>query len=206
LLRKLDETQFVPGAEAIVLSEHVTYWDGLGWKDPFAMKSMTQHQQQYAARFGLSSVYTPQAVVDGAAQLVGSDERGLTRAIAQAAAEPKIDLSIGEAGWSDGRLQFTISSNAKSSNAILIAALAEDVTGSSVLRGENAGRTLRHVAVVRTMQELPPDWRSGRKLTLSSPDAQAEGSSHKSPMRLVVFMVDRHTGHVLGIAEQAIHS
>src|SRR6202789_4199856 len=89
LLAHLDETQSVPGAQVIVLSEHVTYWNQDGWHDPFSMDAMTDRQKQYGDQFGLSDVFTPQAVVDGAAQMVGSDERGLEQAVERAAASPK---------------------------------------------------------------------------------------------------------------------
>src|SRR5580698_4827420 len=83
LLAHLDETQSVPGAQVIVLSEHVTYWNQDGWHDPFSSDALTDRQKEYQNRFGLSDVYTPQAVVDGAVQMVGSDERKLTAAVAQ---------------------------------------------------------------------------------------------------------------------------
>src|SRR6516162_9306733 len=68
LLAQLDTTQFVPGANAVVLSEHVTYWNHQGWSDPFSLDEMTARQQQYVNRFGLQDSYTPQMVVDGATQ------------------------------------------------------------------------------------------------------------------------------------------
>ena len=70
LLARLDANQFVDGARAIVLSEHVTYWDQQGWRDPYSLDIVTYRQQDYADHFGLSSPSTPQVVVDGTAQLL----------------------------------------------------------------------------------------------------------------------------------------
>ena len=75
MLEKLDRLQPVRGAELVVLSEHVDYWDGIEWRDPYSTHEYSERQQAYAEHFGLDSVYTPQVVVDGRAQLVGSDER-----------------------------------------------------------------------------------------------------------------------------------
>src|SRR5438128_11176802 len=73
LLRTLDSTQPIPGTQLIVLSEHVDYWDDLGWRDPFSSHQFTQRQGVYAERLHLATSYTPQMVVDGAIQFVGSD-------------------------------------------------------------------------------------------------------------------------------------
>src|SRR5271167_1017855 len=74
LLEKLDLSQPVPNAQVIVLSEHVTYWDDGGWRDPFSLQDVTTRQGDYASRFRLSGPYTPQMVVDGDSEFVGSDE------------------------------------------------------------------------------------------------------------------------------------
>src|SRR5262245_55634142 len=73
ILARLVAEQSVAGAEVIGLGEHVDYWDQLGWKDRFASAALTSRQQAYGARFNIDSVYTPQMIVDGRAQLVGSD-------------------------------------------------------------------------------------------------------------------------------------
>ncbi len=76
LLEKLIATQPIAGAEIIGLGQHVDYWDRLGWKDRFSSAALTARQQLYQTRFGTESIYTPQMVVDGRAEFVGSDAVG----------------------------------------------------------------------------------------------------------------------------------
>ncbi len=199
LLAELDATQFVPGAEAIVLSEHVTYWDSQGWRDPFSMEEATDRQQHYASLFGLNDVYTPQAVVDGAAQMVGSNANALARAVAEEAAKPRIALTLEGARWENGVAEFSVHATAPA-NARLYAALAADATHSEVTRGENAGRTLHHVAVVRVIKEFDPEAADGRPLQLKG-GGLANMKDATGPVRLVVFLADKKSGHVLGVAE-----
>jgi len=199
LLALLDEKQPVPGVHAIVLSEHVTYWNQDGWHDPFSSDALTDRQKQYGDRFGLSDVFTPQVVVDGAAQLVGSDGRGLQQALEHAASAAKQELSIEDAQWSGGQVHFSIHGGSGDAKAGVMAALAEDSAQSSVKHGENAGKDLRHVAVVRVMADMGKGANDGRALTLKVPPGIPS-----SPMRVVVFQFDRHNGHVLAVAEKTI--
>lgn len=200
LLARLDATQFVPGAQAIVLSEHVTYWNRQGWRDPFSLDAMTERQERYVARFALESSYTPQLVVDGAAQVVGNDAAAVTGAVAHAAASPKTDLVIRAANWKDGAVQFSVH-GVVGSGERLSAAVAEDATRSEVARGENAGRTLHHVAVVRNLKEFGSEQADGRLLRVPATNLS---SAEKGPLRLVVFMVDQKTGHVTAVAERTL--
>ena len=202
LLERLDATQFVPGAQAIVLSEHVTYWNHLGWRDPFSFDAMTERQEQYVARFGLDSGYTPQMVVDGAAQFVGNDPAKLSAAVARAAAKPKLKIAIEDAHWEDGALSFSVRAD-NSTGATLVAALAQNAARSEVARGENAGRTLHHVAVVRAMKEFGSKATDGRPQRLSGAVSSGVDKSG-NPLRLVVFLADRKTGHVVAAAEQIL--
>jgi len=202
LLARLDSTQFVPGAEAIVLSEHVTYWDRLGWRDPFSSDTVTERQRQYATHFGLSDVYTPQMVVDGSAQFVGSDAVSLEKAIARAAASPKPEIQVEDIGSTDDTVHFSARAPA-GLHGTLVAALAEDAATSAVARGENAGRTLHHVAVVRVLKAMGTDAAAGRSFTLKLP-GEMRNASQSANLRLVVFLADRHSGHILAVAEHPV--
>src|SRR6516225_11958577 len=89
LLEVFDQSQPVTNANLIVLSEHVDYWDRLGWKDPFSSPQFTIRQQDYADRYSREGVYTPQLVVDGRFALVGSDSREANAAIQKGRAGTK---------------------------------------------------------------------------------------------------------------------
>src|SRR5581483_5443632 len=92
-LEKLDQ-QPVPGADMIVLSEHVDYWNHIGWKDPYSASFYSQRQNAYARRFGLDSVYTPQMVVDGTSEFVGSNSGQADKAFRKALGIPKIPVHL----------------------------------------------------------------------------------------------------------------
>lgn len=153
LLSKLAKEQPVAGVQVIPLGMHVTYWDELGWKDPASLPDATARQQAYSRVWGEDRVYTPQAVIDGRQELVGSDESGVRRAIASAARQPHARLAVTAAF--DGADTIVakvwasdIPSDAKDHVYIRLY-LAENGLTSVVRRGENGGRTLYHDAVVR---------------------------------------------------------
>ena len=202
LIAKLDATQFVPGAQAIVLSEHVTYFDHDGWRDPYSSEAMTKRQQKYGANLGLESSYTPQVIVDGAAQVVGSDLEGLKKAIVQAATLPKPEIQIEDLGSTEDEINFAAYAPA-GMNGTLMAALAEDVDEPIIAKGENVSRTVHHVAVVLVLNDMGPDVADGRPLTLKLPSAIADGRQSEK-LRLVVFLADQSNGRVLGVAERLI--
>jgi hypothetical protein len=157
LLERLDRAQPARGAELIVLSEHVDYWNDIGWKDPYSSHEYSERQSAYAGHFGLSSIYTPQMVVDGHFEFVGSDERRAAQAIDNAMKGDKTPVHISSIRLSDdntialhletGPLPPSIAGH----SAEVWIATADDRDESHVSRGENAGRTLRHVAVLRNL-------------------------------------------------------
>jgi hypothetical protein len=202
LLAKLDATQPISGVQAIVLSEHVTYWNHQGWSDPFSFEMMTERQEDYGRRFGLDSNYTPQMVVDGVEQFVGSNSRALVAAVEKEQKTPKQSIVIDGATWDHGAAQFSIRASVPT-GARILAVLAADSTHQEVSSGENAGRTLRHTAVVRVMRDFGADAGDGRQLKLPG-GPLTQKTETAGPVRLIVFLVDRKTGHVLGAAEQTL--
>jgi hypothetical protein len=148
--------QPVAGANIIVLSEHVDYWDSLGWRDRFSSHQLTERQTAYAEHFRTDGPYTPQMVVDGTAQFVGSDSSRAFREIAQSARGAKVALNLSpiavRGGVASG--EVSVAAGATLPKADLYAALVEVTANTRVQRGENGGRTLQHVSVVRTMQRI----------------------------------------------------
>jgi hypothetical protein len=201
VLAQLD-TQGFPGAQVIVLSEHVTYWNHLGWADPFSFDDIDLRQQSYVRQFGLDSPATPQFVVDGAMQLAGSNPPVLAGFITRTADAPKIAIEIGNAHReANGSIAFTVRA-ATAAKGTLFAVLAENATRSEVSHGENAGRTLHHVAVVRVMKEFGSNATDGRVLELSGSNVN-RAEKDGGPLRLVVFLVSH--SHVVGAAEQTLN-
>ncbi len=184
LLEKLDREQPFPGAEIIALSEHVDYWNYIGWNDPYSSPAFSQRQQEYAQRFRTTGPYTPQMIVDGTAEFVGSDAAKAGSAIQAAARRPKLSIRIRPS--SEGKV--TIESDPLPRGAHLYLATAIDSASSNVLRGENKGRKLHHVAIAQNLRRLGANERE-----LQIPRDQP-GS------RLIVFAQESGPGKVLGAA------
>src|SRR5215471_9948128 len=100
LLERLERSQPVSGAQIVVLSEHVDYWNRIGWADPYSSPAFSARQEQYARHFRTQGPYTPQMVVDGRNEFVGSDARTAESAIRAAAKHPKSTINIAEDGGS----------------------------------------------------------------------------------------------------------
>jgi len=198
LLESLDRDQNIPGARVVVLSEHVDYWNYEGWRDPFSSREVTARQEAYVASLSQDSAYTPEAVVDGARGLTGSDRRGLVSAIEQAAQQPKAALAIANPASSGGVVTADLTAAALPA-ADLYAVLADDHDESSVSRGENSGRHLTHVAVTRVIEKL-----GALNDGFSGPIRIGLPINDTARMRLVVFAQERKTGHILGVAEASL--
>ena len=223
VLARLAEKQPAPGVQLLVLSEHVDYWNSLGWRDPFSDGQFTDRQSRYAAAVARNRVYTPQAVVDGRLDVLGSDEDGIVRAATAAAADPhgevrltgcaappatppppppsekKINFfSAGGAGTpSPGcghRVHVAASGLPPHGPAQVLLAVVEDGLVSKVLRGENEGRTLPHTAVVRSLEGVGSIAASAAAW---EGDVEVPTGASWQRTRVVVFVQDRETLRVL---------
>jgi len=147
------------GPDAIPLAFHVDYWDRLGWPDPFASSRWTTRQASYAGPLHTRGMYTPQAVVQGSRDLVGSDALGLGRAVRELHARPPgivVDVTVKRRRAVTIRLDVR---DVPETPVEVFVAITEDGLETDVPRGENAGRTLRNDHVVRALTtvtcELP---------------------------------------------------
>ena len=201
LLERLDRSQPVRGVELIALSEHVDYWNDIGWRDPYSLHEYSERQGAYAGHFRIGSVYTPQMVVDGHFEFVGSDERGAIAAIEDAAKTAKVPVSISSIHLEAGNVVNlhvdagqSLSSSAASSADVLIAT-ADESDESHVSRGENAGRTLKHIAVLRTLTRIGTVDQSGE----FSKDVRIHiNRGNAGNLRVIAIVQEAPIGRVLG--------
>jgi len=197
LLTKLANTQPVAGAHVIALSEHVDYWDRLGWRDPFSSLQFSLRQQEYAEALRGSDPYTPEMVIDGVTGFVGSDASRAMQTIANAARAPKTGVSIASAG---GRISIKIAEVPSPADVLL--AITESGLLSNVSAGENQGRRLTHTAVVRSLRVVGKT-RSNEPFTA---DVVAHPGKSWKPeaLRTVVMLQDRSKHRILGAADAAL--
>jgi hypothetical protein len=175
--------------QAIVVSEHVDYWDHQGWKDPFSSAAYTARQQAYSRILSSEGVYTPQMVVDGEKEFVGNDGRTAAEAISKAARRKKAEVRLSR---SDAGLQVDVAAAPASADVFL--ALADDSDTSQVSAGENNGRRLHHVAVLRSLQKIG----SVKKSAAFSRLVELPGST--AGKRVIVFVQESGPGRVSGAA------
>jgi hypothetical protein len=177
--------------DVLALSFHVDYWDRLGWKDPYSSREATARQNRYATLLDLATVYTPQIVVDGKWQAVGSDRADVEHALDLARRSPKemlVTLALDH-----GQAQITLGpgGDGVSASVLLIGFDRRHVT--AVQRGENSGRTLAHVDVVRGLEEVA-------RFSGSAGEIEAPIRWHCDRIAAVVQAAD---GRVLGVAVRA---
>jgi len=174
--------------DLLPLSLHVDYWDRLGWKDPYSSRKATERQNHYATLLDLSTVYTPQIVVDGKWQAVGSDRADVEHALALARRnrrEVPVTLAVDHG---QAQIKLGPESDASSVSVLLIGFDRRHVT--AVKRGENSGRTLAHVDVVRGLEEVGRRDGSGGEIEVPIP-------WHSERIAAIVQAAD---GRILGVA------
>jgi len=189
-LIRLLRAQPIAGVRIIALSEHVDYWDDLGWRDPFSSPSFTSRQEAYARRLPSGGVYTPQLVVGGAFHLVGSEESAARSAIEAAATEPRGEVVARVAPGSEAVLEVEARWHSGIQAEVLVA-LVQDRAISRVERGENAGRTLEHAAVARVVSRV------GAGSGSFSGRVKLPGALEAD--RAVVFVQERDGGRIHGV-------
>jgi hypothetical protein len=195
-LALLERQQPVSSADTITLEFHVDYWDGPGWKDPFSSALFTQRQEQYAAAFRLDADYTPQMIVDGQKEFVGSELGKATSTIEKLAGAAKGKIV---AKASSDSIKIAITQLPVVDQATVYLAAVEDNLTSNVSGGENAGEKLAHTSVVHELAAIGviEKGKTGGEFAAALP---SNPIWKKDNLRQVVFVQDDKTRKILAVA------
>ncbi len=138
-----------------ILAYHVDYWNRLGWKDVFSSADFSKRQNDYANYLNLQSVYTPQIVVNGKTEFVGSEEGTLRNAIKTSLQKtPTAQLALNVTAIDQNQANLKYTAGGADKNTILLVAILQKNAQTKVERGENGGHTLSHVQIVRKLQRV----------------------------------------------------
>ena len=205
ILQRLDDYQPISGAQLIVLSEHVTYWDQQGWKDPNSSSAFTDRQSAYEAALGEKEPYTPQFVVDGSQSVSLERLKNLEDALNKAKDNKKIPVRITNISPDPSnpamlRVHIETETNPDKHNADVYVAVALNHVESQVLRGVNGGKHLIHVAVLQQLNrvgKLPKG-----KSFAQDVQVKLKPNEDLKDIRLVAFAQESGQGKLLGVAMQ----
>ncbi len=197
LLQQINGKRTNSGELIVGISEHVTYWNSLGWTDPFSSPAYTERQDAYGARFRLDSVYTPQIVVNGEQQVLGSDRSAVLRAVRETDHPNQFTVHIVSSTVSGNSLAvaYSVTGNVPGHGADLFAVIADDVANSNVLRGENSGRNLSHVSVAQSITRIA----TVQNATESTAHLKLGNDAHSPARHLILFAQSAHLGPVLTV-------
>ena len=170
-------------SDVLALAFHVTYWDYLGWKDPFSLQTATDRQARYGQRFGDGS-YTPEIVVDGGTGLVGSYRDDVNGAIAKARTESRTAADVRIVA-KYGKVSIDVGSGQGAAKVYLVGFDREHVT--AIGRGENRGRTMPESNIVRSFRSVA-DWR-GAPVHIDQPLPDGEE---------IAVILEAPDGHIVG--------
>ena len=178
-----------------VLSFHVDYWNYLGWKDVFSSSEYSGRQQNYGNLFHLSSIYTPQIVVNGRVQFVGNDEASLRTTIENDLKEiPQTEFQIKI--QSANKNQVTVSWTTRANSELnMNLALVQNFTRDHIQRGENKGQTLNHYFTVRDFRTLPVNGGS------NSAYLNIPAGLQSSECSVIAFLQNSHTGYIVAATQ-----
>ena len=197
VLSQLENTQPNDDAEIITLALHVDYWNNLGWKDPFSAPLFSQRQMIYGQKFKISSIYTPQMIVDGTKQFVGNNLEKANKLIGESAKSPKARIELVVAG---DKLKINISDIPAHESSSVFLAIAEDNLSTVVSGGENSGRKLEYASVVRELKSLgrvlPADHRFETETIL-----QFQPGWKSENLKVVVFLQENQSRKILGTSK-----
>lgn len=209
LLSRLMAEQPIEGVEVIALSEHVDYWNGLGWTDPFSSRRFSERQREYARARNTGQIYTPQLVIDGRLQAVGSDPIAVRQSLLEAARAPRAAVAVSAVRSNGGNIASVrvvvrdLPRSVRTGTIRVVVAVVEDDLVMEVTRGENARMRLRHNSVARVLDAiaaLGDDAGAGE----FAKDVALDGEWAERRLRVIAFLQDDVTRHILGAGASSV--
>ena len=179
--------------DVLAISFHVDYWDYIGWRDTLALRESQERQRRYSKAFGRSYVYTPQMVINGAAETTGRDREEALRLIAESPPTAAVPVSLSPAP--DGGTKVAVGGGTDADPADVWLIFFDREHSTTITRGENSGRTIRYSNVVRHMERVA-SW-SGEAVEVPLPSGAMPGEA------CAVLLQSRATGRILGAARMA---
>jgi len=188
------------GKSIYILAFHVDYWNRLGWKDVFSSAAYSERQNQYAHWLNLSSVYTPQIVVNGHTEFVGSEEGTLRNAIKTNLAKNALtQISLSNITINQNKAELQYQAQGKTANSVLLLAIVQKSAQTKVERGENAGHTLSHVQIVRGIESVSLKGDKGSASIELPKGFDANGSE------IIAFVQNTANGEISGATKVALN-
>ena len=211
LLAKIESIQPFPDTHIIAIEEHVDYWNQQGWIDPFSSSEWTQRQRTYVLAFRQDGEYTPQVVVNGSAQLIGSRMNELTKAVSEAARSAQAIVEVAQVGAGserDPRFSVTVDKVPASDGDApeVWAAVTESGLSSQVTAGENAGRKLPHASVLRSLRRINGGTTTTAGSFRGEFSPKLKNDWKRENLAIVVFVQQKKSRRILGAASLRIAS
>ena len=180
-----------------VMEFHVDYWNYIGWTDVYSSPEYTARQKHYESLFHLGSTYTPQTIVNGHTEVVGSDDKKLHAAIKNELAQmPLAALQVSaKTEGSNIAVSYTATNTA---GQLLNIALVQKSAETNVIRGENSGRKLKHINVVRVFKTV--DATANGVVNMALP-----AGLNAASCSVIAYMQDKRMGQVCVVAEEGIN-
>lgn len=187
-----------PLQQIYILAYHVDYWDRLGWKDSFSDPAYSKRQSKYADWLKLESVYTPQIVMNGKTAFVGSKEAILTKAITAGLHDTPVGTLTIDSRIVNGQVDIHYQTNAPLKNSDIVVALIQKSGQNKIKAGENSGRTLNHIQIVRKLLSEPLRVNTGN-VNLALPE------DHKdNKWEVIGFVQNNMSGEILSATKSAL--
>jgi hypothetical protein len=178
--------------EVYILAYHVDYWNHLGWKDQFSSSQYSDRQRRYAQLLRLESVYTPQIVVNGRTEFVGSNEGNLRNAIQSGLSKTSNDqLTLSNVSVDANQLKVQYQTKGSTTNRELVIAFVQKSAQTNVKSGENGGHVLSHVNIVRELNNMDLKQQSGTATVKVPQGYNTQG------WEVISFLQNTSTGEIL---------